>query len=437
MRKTWLIAATVVLGALSGAASAQAPELACHIGVYRLADGSLVDLGRTSDGLRWRRMDGETGRLVPEKDGMKSYVGWTKDPVSGAPDLGACDDEITFRGQSGKRVALQVIDTTFEGAQGVKLAGRLVLPVGDSAVPVSVLIHGSEDTSAREFQFEQRAWPAHGVGVFVYDKRGTGGSEGKYTQDFHVLAQDAAAAARTARKLAGPRLARIGYDGASQGGWIGPLAANLEKVDYVIARYGMLESPLAEDRGEVMLGLTEKGYGPDVLKKADEVVDATHKVMASRFQDGWDEIAAVKAKYGGETWFKDVVGEFSGEMLKHPPAAIKLIGPTRDKGTTWSHDPMPVIRSVTVPVLWILAAEDREAPVPETRARLIALAAEGRPVTAIEFPATDHGIRQFTPGENPRRYTRYADGYYRAVLDFTRGGNLPRQAYGDAKRLTP
>lgn len=437
MRKTWLLAAIVALGGLSGAANAQAPDLACHIGVYRLADGSLLDLGRTDGGLRWRRMDGETGRLLPEKDGLKAYVGWTKEAASAAPDLGACDDQITFRGQTGARVALQVIDTTFEGANGTKLAGRLVLPPGDAAAPVSVMIHGSEDTSAREFQFEQRAWPANGVGVFVYDKRGTGGSEGKYTQDFHVLAQDAAAAARTVRKLAGQRLSRIGFDGASQGGWIGPLAANLEKVDYVIARYGMLESPLAEDRGEVMLGLTEKGHGADVLKKADEVVLATHKVMASRFQDGWDEIATVKAKYGAEPWFKDVEGEFSGEMLKHPPAAIKLIGPQRDKGTTWSHDPMPVIRSVTVPVLWILASEDREAPVAETRARLVALAGEGRRVTAIEFPATDHGIRQFTVGESPRRFIRYADGYYRAILDFTRQGALPQQTYGTAKRLTP
>jgi hypothetical protein len=38
--------------------------------------------------------------------------------------------------------------------------------------------------------------PAEKVGVFVYDKRGTGGSDGKYTQDFDTLADDAVAAMR-------------------------------------------------------------------------------------------------------------------------------------------------------------------------------------------------------------------------------------------------
>jgi dipeptidyl aminopeptidase/acylaminoacyl peptidase len=159
--------------------------------------------------------------------------------------------------------------------------------------------------------------------------------------------------------------------------------------------------------------------------------------MASGFKDGWDEMAAVKAKYGKEPWFKDVEGEFTGELFKYPPAMVKMVGPTRDKGTTWRHDPMPVIRAVNVPVLWILASEDREAPVAETRARLLTLARDGRPVTAIEFPGADHGIRQFTPTAGGRRYTRYAAGYYDAVLDFTRERALPKATYGDAKRLTP
>jgi dienelactone hydrolase len=437
MRKSWLIAAALALAGAANQAGAQAPDPTCHVGVYRVAGGGLLDVGRTNDGLRWRLLDGETGRLVREKDGLKSYIGWTKTAAADAPDLGACDDDIAFRGQPGKRIALRVVDTTFEGADGVKLAGRLVLPPGDAAVPVSVLIHGSEDTSAREFQFEQRAWPANGVGVFVYDKRGTGGSAGKYTQDFHVLAKDAAAAVQTARNLAGGRAARVGVDGASQGGWVGPLIATLTPVDFVIARYGMLESPLAEDRGEVMLGLTERGHGPDVLRKADEVVDAAHNVMASRFKEGWDQLAAVKAKYGQEPWFKDVQGEFTGELFRYPPAVVKMVGPSRDKGTTWRHDPMPVIRAVNVPVLWILASEDREAPVVETRARLLTLATEGRDVTAIEFPGADHGIRQFTQTPAGRQYTRYADGYYQAVLDFTRHGALPKKAYGESRRLTP
>jgi hypothetical protein len=40
------------------------------------------------------------------------------------------------------RIAFDTVDTTFYG-KGVKLAGRLVLPKGQGAVPIVVLVHGS------------------------------------------------------------------------------------------------------------------------------------------------------------------------------------------------------------------------------------------------------------------------------------------------------
>lgn len=434
--KTVLALAAAAL--LAGpAAAAEAADGKCHVGLYRMADGSLLDVGVTTGGLRWRRMDGSTAQFTPADGGLKATVGWTKRPAA-APSFGACaEGRISFQGQIGQMLRFEVQETTFTGANGVKLAGRLVLPPGDGAVPVSVMLHGSESTSARDFNFEQRAWPAHGVGVFVYDKRGTGGSDGKYTQDFHVLAQDAVAAVAEARRLAGRRAARVGVDGGSQGGWIGPLTATLTPVDYVIARYGLAESPLAEDREQVMLDLRSKGYGPDVLAKAREVTDATGRVVASGFKSGWDELAAVTAKYRDELWFKDFRGEFSGDVARNPPELVRVVGPQRDVGTTWEYEPMDVLPKVKAPILWVLAAEDLEAPVAETRRRLLSLQKAGQPITVIEFPKTDHGIREFEVVEGKREYTRYADGYYQAVLEFTRTGRLGSGPYGAALRLTP
>jgi uncharacterized protein len=429
-----------LLAALGLAAAAPEPGDSCHVGVYRLRDGRVVDIApMTETTLRWRLMDGRTGRLDETRPGLwTSLAGWTGQPDGSQVGFGTCEEgRITFEGQAGRRVPLVVQETRFEGAGGVSLAGRLVLPAGTGRVPVSVLVHGSESTSGRRFYFDQRAWPANGVGVFVYDKRGTGGSEGKYTQDFKVLAEDAAAAAREARRLGGRRVARLGFDGGSQGGWIAPLAATLVPADYVIARYGMAESPLAEDNAEVLLGLKEKGYGPEVLTKAAEVADAAGRLVASRFQSGWEEVRAVKARYEAEPWFKDLDGEFTGSIVKAPEAAVRVIGPQRDLGTSWDYDPMPVLRSLKAPMLWVLAGADREAPVDETRRRLLSLAREGRPVTVLEFPGTDHGIREFEPdGKGGRRYTRYADGYYRAVLDFSLKGRVSGR-YGNAQQLAP
>ena len=107
-------------------------------------------------------------------------------------------------------------DTKFAG-HGVTLAGRLVLPKGKTAVPIVVLVHGSEHDSALQFYSLQRMLPAEGIGAFVYDKRGTGVSGGAYTQDFSLLADDAVAAMREAKRLAGARVGRIGYQARQRG----------------------------------------------------------------------------------------------------------------------------------------------------------------------------------------------------------------------------
>ena len=53
--------------------------------------------------------------------------------------------------------------------------------------------------------------------VFVYDKRGTDESDGEYTQNFELLAADAAAALTHAKAMARGRFSRAGYFGGSQG----------------------------------------------------------------------------------------------------------------------------------------------------------------------------------------------------------------------------
>src|SRR6266480_1324269 len=138
----------------------------------------------------------------------------------------AAQGTIAADGLTGKRIAFDVTETKFQGA-GVSLAGRLVMPDGNSRVPIVVLIHGSERDSARDFYTLQRLFPTEGIGAFVYDKRGTGASGGRYTQDYLLLADDAIAAMREARRLAGSRAGRIGYQGGSQGGWVAPLAAKI------------------------------------------------------------------------------------------------------------------------------------------------------------------------------------------------------------------
>ena len=438
-RMTLRIGLTAALAALTlaGGAAAQIgneparpdPAFACHVGLYRTGDGTLIDVAPVDGpGGRWRLLDGRTARVKQDAEGAWTGTeGWTERPSPIPAAFGDCADadRMTFDGREARRVALTSIDVSFTGDQGTRLVGRLILPPGDGAVPIMVEVHGSEASSALDYNWLQRLAPASGVGVFVYDKRGTGGSEGRYTQNFEMLANDAAAAVRAAREAAGARTGRVGLHGGSQGGWVAPLAATKEPVDFVIVGYGMAEGVLAEDMGEMRQDLEAKGWGPDVIAEARKIHEVAAAFMMSNGAVGFADIEAARARYSSEPWWDDIGGDFSSILMKSSNEEITAILAQVQWGLMWDYDPLPTLRSVDAPMLWILAANDTEAPVEGTRRRLIGLAAQGRPVTVIQYPDADHGIIQFERGpDGSRAETRYSDGYIQAVLDWAAAGRL-------------
>ena len=402
----------------------------CQTAIYRLADGRLLDIAPSSEGnLRWRLDNGRSG-LLAAKDRWSSTLGWTGRPDGVAvrlPPCGGTEIGFTDKGAApvtGQRVALTTQETTFKSGD-LTLYGKLVMPPGDGPVPVIVETHGSEKDAATIFNSAQRIFPAQGIGVFVYDKRGTGKSTGKYTQDFQLLAQDAAAAAEAARRLAGPRLGRIGLAGGSQGGWVAPLAATLTPVDFVIVGYGLAGSPGEENTDQTVLELKRKGYGPADLAQAAEVAEAANGVLGSHFRGGFDQLSAAKARYHDRPWFKDLHGQFTGELVKPPAWGLRLLGPVFDVGTPGAYDAVSVLRRVKAPMLWVLADDDTLAPNATTRARLAGLIAGGSKITILAFPATDHGIMEFViKPDGERQNTRYADGYFRTTADWAKTGAL-------------
>jgi pimeloyl-ACP methyl ester carboxylesterase len=426
------------------AAAARADAARCHIGAYRMSDGSVIDVGAT-DGpdLRWRRLDGATGALHQAADGgWTSTVGWTDRSDGTVIAFGACAaGELRFESPTGKligqRIELDATETRFAG-RGVELAGRLVLPSGTAKVPIAVLIHGSERTSARAVYALQRMLPAEGIGVFVYDKRGTGDSAGAYTQDFSVLADDAVAAVREAKRLAGARAGRIGFQGGSQGGWVAPLAASRAPVDFVVVSFGLAVSPIEEDQQEVELEMRLKGHAPGVIAKALEVTRAAEAVMMSGFTDGFARFDALRAKYRAEPWYKDLRGNMTRMLLPYSAAELRDKGQAYRFGTPWNYDSMPVLRKLRVPALWILGEDDLDAPSGETSRRLHALIAAGRPITLAMFPHAEHGMTEYEikPADGERVSTRYAAGYFTLMRDFIRDGRIAG-AYGASTITRP
>lgn len=286
---------------------------ACYVGTYQLSVGGFVDIAPTdSNTRRWRRFDGTTGALTEKQGGLwTSTYGWTERPDGKSVRFSDCEaGRINFDGEEGRRIRFAVRDTTFL-SHGVTLAGRLILPQGAAVVPIVILLHGAEHDSARQFNPLQRMLPAAGVGAFVFDKRGTGGSSGSYSQDFNLLADDAVAAMREAKRLSGKRSGRIGYQSGSQSGWVAPLAANRAHVDFVIACFGLAVSVIDEDQQEVEIEMREKGHSRAEIASAQEVARAAENIFASGFTEGFAEFDAVRAKYQDAPWFKDLHGNYT------------------------------------------------------------------------------------------------------------------------------
>ena len=430
-----LLTAYLLLGAANSPAAADAPaEPQCHVGTYRFARQADVDIAPGEQGkLRWRRTDGTTGELTRAGGGeWTSTLGWTGRPDGIRVSFAACGSEgIRFAGAPGTRIALDVTETRFAVEDGV-LAGRLVMPTGGGRVPIVVLIHGSEHDSALDDYALQRQFPASGIGTFVYDKRGTGASTGDYTQDYLVLANDAIAALHEAKRLAGARAGRTGYQGGSQGGWVAPLAARIEPVDFVVVCFGLAVSPLQEDRSAIALDITRHGYGPEVMAKAMQIADASAAILNSNFQDGYDALDAVRARYQAEPWFRYIHGDVTWVLLEKSPQELRVAGPKLFAGVPLHYDPLPVLRNLAVPQLWILGADDLDAPSAETVRRLRVLSAAGHPISVAVFPHAEHGIYEYeTTADGTRLSTRQPEGYFRLMHDFIVAGALG-PAYGTA-----
>lgn len=426
------------------ASSADKPEdggvEACHRGTYRFPDGEIVDIARSEgDTLRWRKFDGATGVLHRKTDGSwMSTLGWTDRPDGHIVSFSNCaDGEIEFDGKKARRIPFAVAETKFKGRGEVKLAGRLVLPTGKDPVPIVVLVHGAEKESAREWYALQRLLPAENVGVFVYDKRGTGISEGKYTQDFDMLADDAVAAMREAKRIAGARCARIGYQGGSQGGWVAPLAATRAPVDFVIVSFGLAVSVIDEDQEEVALEMRLKGHNQQEILKALEVASAAEAVFESNFAKNFDRFDAVRAKYRNEPWYKDVQGNYTHFILPYTTAEARAKFKDALPGTPFRYNPMPTLRAVENPQLWILGEDDLEAPSAETSRRIKLLIGEGRPITLAVFPHAEHGMTEYElDSKGERVSTYYAPGYFAMMRDFARDGQISA-SYGSSVVVKP
>ena len=420
----------LVLVALLAAGCDPTPP-ATAFGAYTLADGRILSLReRRAGGIRLTLYDtGETASLVEEGGAWRPPAERRVEDALTGLALTVLADGLRLRWRDGTEseavhVPLDVRNLALPVGD-IDLHVRLELPVGAQSVPVVVIVHGSGDDAATRYYHQGDYFAANGLGVVVFDKRGTGGSGGTYGHDLHRLADDVVAVVEWVAAQPGVDAARIGLSGYSQGGWIAPLAASRsEHVAFVIVNYGMIDSPYEEARLETRDMVARRGFSGADLDKVDEVTHATIAVLESGFETGWEELDAVVARYSNEPWLQAMSGTTFDEVTAWPHWLVRLVGPwVTPGGLPWHYDSRAALDQLAsrgVPSVWLLADQDRSAPNAFTLDELARRIGAGEPVQVRVFPGTDHGIVQFVDAGGERTFGNFFPDYLRAQVERAR-----------------
>ena len=437
-RKGWIVLGVLALaGGIAYFKFRTVPPDPRFNGAYQFDDGRLaLVVARDGETLRYSLMNGESRALW--STGENTYEagpGW-RDRTPVELRVTFTTEGFTLTGPDGAEQRARRLDlpeTRFTFPSGdLTLRGKLILPQGKGPFPAVVIVHGSGKDSAVDTFYNPYLFASHGIATLVYDKRGTGGSEGEYTQNFHVLARDVIAAVDWLRTQPTIDTSRIHLAGYSQGGWIAPLAASkTQGIRSLLIGYGPMVPTTGEDRWGYVYRLQQRGFGEDAIREADRI-DELIGAIVDHGEDRWDELARRVEEAEGKPWFEAVKGSDSALGFvadnRLPLWVMKLyvwwtVDRSRDEPfADRLYDPVPTVASLTgTPSLWLLADEDESMPTGWTVEKLEPLRAAGRPIEFKVYPDTDHGILRFeeTP-EGERRYLGYAPDYLMDQVNWLR-----------------
>jgi uncharacterized protein len=284
------------------------------------------------------------------------------------------------------------------------LAGTMLIPDGTQRHPAVFLFHGSgrqgRDLSTARWFAEQ------GFAALTYDKRGVGGSTGDFQAGpFTDLCDDGLAAVEylKSRKEIDPR--HIGVWGLSQGGWLGPLAASRSPdISFVIAVSGPGVSP-----GEQMLvyyanELRDRGVPEADVREADALRrDVWNYLFTGQgYERARRELAAAR----GKRWFGEVNSQQDGLFGPlHKPSELDRPGSAILRfRREMTYDPLPALRALNVPALFLFGGEDRLIPVERSTAAIRGvLTQSGRADFTIQvLDHDDHGMHDASGSIDPR-----------------------------------
>jgi len=402
------------------------------IGLYESPDQMVSGvpvrgLARDGNAVRFTIMNGMLVFAGTLADDDQSLAGTLATP--GQPELA-----VTFKKQAAgqkaaaaKRPQLPVAPFPYRSeevsipnpaAPGVTLAGTLTLPEGKGPFPAAILISGSgaqdrDETLAGHKPFAVIAdhLTRNGFAVLRHDDRGTAKSTGDHSKGTSAdFATDANAAFALLASRPDIRADAIGFIGHSEGGMIAPIAmAGNPKVAYAVLLAGpgtkLDQLMLSQQR---LIG-SQMGRSEADLDKAEPVFARIFAAVA-KAKDNAETEAAIAAI---------LTPQARADFGLPADAPASLL--TARLGGPWfryflNYDPVPNLSRITVPVLAINGALDRQVPAAENLAAIRKATATNKDVTIAELPGLNHLFQTAKTG-GLGEYQQIEETFAPAALD--------------------
>jgi len=281
------------------------------------------------------------------------------------------------------------------------LAGSLWLP---AAPPLAaVLMHPGSGPSDRDNDVYFPPIREHLLGASIavasFDKRGVGGSSGRWVEAAIVEQADDALACLDALVADAVLECPIGLFGHSQGGWVVvAAAARADDVAFAVVNAGPGVTPAEQERWATRGYMRRAGIPETEAGQVERFFDFLLSLLRAGVP--FDE---VRARLEGER-FPTTLEALGLPFLPEDADVWQLAAALID------HDPRPALERLAMPLLVLFGEDDEITPVAKSVA--VYRAAVRRDLLRIEtFSRADHRIQL---GDPPQ----LADGYLKALSSF-------------------
>jgi uncharacterized protein len=347
------------------------------------------------------------GAAVP--DAVESRIQFQRQGGSPPSAFTWSRDGIT---RTARRVDIERREDVRFSNDAVQLAGTLITPTAKGPYPAVILVHasGAED---REYLLPfARFLIRRGVAVLGYDKRGVGGSTGDWNKaSFADLAGDVVAAFEYLKTRPDIQGGQIGMLGWSQAGWVMPLAASRAKdLAFLISISGAGVSGAETTIDQARSEMAANGMRPPMIEQIVELMTLQYDYL--RTGQGWDRYLASRDK---------IAARMGGTPPDAFPATpdhryLQFIRPLI------VHDPAPILRQLTLPVLALFGELDNNILAEKNRAAWeAALKAGGHTDYTLRIlTKANHAMLEARVGNNTEMKTlqRFVPAYSEVVVEW-------------------